>query len=72
MVLLVAFPQIQDQAEGHQPHFVLRHSQMRQTVIKQSGKQFLVCYPTATFFASFSLSIFRLVPLYIAWVIAAL
>lgn len=71
-VLLVALPQIHQQANGREPGFLLGAVQMHCTVIEKSGKQLFVAYPTSTFFESPSLSILRAVPLNIASVIAAL
>ena len=61
-VLPVAFPQIQQQAEGREPRFVHGKVKLGEPVIQQSGKQLLVAYlggsfyPTAAFFGSVSLS----------------
>lgn len=65
VILLMALPQIQQQTERHQPHFILRQMKVGKAVIEKSGKQFRIGYryPTCAFFASFSLSTFRLVPL---------
>ena len=65
VILLVALPQIQQQTKWHQPHLILRQMKVGKAVIKKSGKQFCIGnrYPTCAFFASFSLSTFRLVPL---------
>ena len=65
VILLVAFPQIQQQTKRHQPHLILRQMKVGKTVIEKPGKQFRIGdrYPTCAFFASFSLSTFRLVPL---------
>ncbi len=65
VILLMAFPQIQQQTKRHQPHLILRQMKVGKAVIEKPGKQLRIgdCYPTGTFFASFSLSTFRLVPL---------
>ena len=65
VILLVAFPQIQQQTKRHQPHFILAEMQVGKAVIEKPGKQLRIGdrYPTCAFFASFSLSTFRLVPL---------
>ena len=65
VILLVAFPQVEQQTEGHQPHLILRQMEMGKPVIEKPGKQLRIGdrYPTCAFFASFSLSTFRLVPL---------
>src|SRR5699024_10979723 len=70
--LLVALPQVQQQAEGQQHGFLRGKAQLGDTVIEKPGKQLGVCYPTSTFFESASLSIFRLVPLYMASMMASL
>ena len=51
--------------EGYQPHLILAEMQVGKTVIEKPGKQLRIGdrYPTCAFFASFSLSTFRLVPL---------
>ena len=46
--------------------------QLRRSVIKKPGEQFLVCYPTCAFFELFSLSTFRFVPLNMASMMADL
>lgn len=65
VILLVTLPQIQQQTKRHQPHLILAEMQVSKAVIKKPGKQLRIgdCYPTCAFFASFSLSTFRLVPL---------
>ena len=65
VILLMAFPQIQQQTKRHQPHLILRQMKVGKAVIEKSGKQLRIgnCYPTCAFFESFSLSTFRLVPL---------
>ena len=65
VILLVTLPQIQKQTKRHQPHLILRQMKVGKAVIEKSGKQLRIGdrYPTGTFFASFSLSTFRLVPL---------
>ena len=65
VILLMAFPQIQQQTKRHQPHLILAEMKVGKAVIKKPGKQFRIgdCYPTCAFFVSFSLSTFRLVPL---------
>ena len=65
VILLVAFPQIQQKSKRHQPHLILAEMQVGKAVIKKPGKQLRIGdrYPTCAFFASFSLSTFRLVPL---------
>ena len=65
VILLVAFPQVEQQAERHQPHLILAEMQVGKSVIEKPGKQLRIgdCYPTCAFFESFSLSTFRLVPL---------
>ena len=65
VILLMAFPQIQQQTKRHQPHFILRQMKVGKAVIEKPGEQLCVgdCYPTCTFFGFFSLSTFRLVPL---------
>ena len=70
--LLVALPQIQQQAEGQEHSFLRGKAQLGGAVIEKPGKQLGVCYPTSTFFESVSLSIFRLVPLYMASMMASL
>lgn len=73
-ILPVAFPQVEKQSERHQPDFIDGEMQLRQPEIEQSGKQFLIIYPTAPFFPELSSSLwmFRLVPLYSASVMAVL
>lgn len=61
-----------DTEAGHEPHLILRKVQMCKSVIKKSGKQLIVCYPTFVFFESNSLSIFLFVPLCIESIIAFL
>mgnify|MGYP007087572362 CR=1 FL=1 len=65
VILLVALPQVEQQTERHQPHFILAEMKVGKAVIKKPGKQLRIGdrYPTCAFFASFSLSTFRLVPL---------
>ena len=65
VILLVAFPQIQQKSKRHQPHLILRQMEVGKTVIKKPGKQLRIGdrYPTCAFFESFSLSTSRLVPL---------
>ena len=65
VILFVALPQIQQKSKRHQPHFILRQMKVGKAVIEKSGKQLRIGdrYPTGTFFESFSLSTFRLVPL---------
>ena len=63
IVLLMAFPQVKQKTERHQPHLVLREVQLSQTVIEKPGKQFFTAYSASAFFASGSLSMFRRVPL---------
>ena len=65
VILLMALPQIQQKSKRHQPHLILAEMQVGKTVIKKPGKQLRIGdrYPTCAFFASFSLSTFRLVPL---------
>ena len=65
VILLVAFPQIQQQPKRHQPHFILAEMKVGKAVIEKLGKQLRIGdrYPTCAFLASFSLSTFRLVPL---------
>ena len=65
VILFVAFPQIQQQTERHQPHFILAEMKVGKAVIKKPGKQLRIGdrYPTYAFFGSFSLSTLRLVPL---------
>ena len=70
--LLMAFPEIHKQTKRHEPHFILRETQMGHAVIQKPGKQLLVTYPAAVFFPSGSLSTFRLVPRYIASMMASL
>ncbi len=72
VVLLMAFPQIEEKAERHQPELVLRKVQLCDAKIEKPGKQLLIAYPTYTFFGSVSLSMLRLVPRNIASVIAVL
>ena len=71
-ILLMTFPQIQQQPERHEPYFFLRQTQMRETVIKQPGEKLLIAYPAVMFFTVSSLSIFRFVPRRSASVIADL
>lgn len=65
VILFVALPQIQQKSKRHQPHLILAEMQVGKAVIKKPGKQLRIGdrYPTGAFFASFSLSTFRLVPL---------
>src|SRR5699024_2849442 len=70
--LLMAFPEVHKQAKRHEPHFILRETQMGHAVIQKPGKQFFIAYPAAVFFPSGSLSTFRLVPRYIASMMASL
>ena len=70
--LPVAFPQVEEKTERRQPNLLGREMQLRRSVIKKPGEQFLVCYPTCAFFESFSLSTFRFVPLNMASMIAVL
>ena len=70
--LPVAFPKVEQIAERHQPHFVETEMQLCRSEIQQSGKYFLVTYPTVTFFELVSLSTLRLVPLNIASMMAFL
>lgn len=72
-ILLVAFPKIQKQANGRQPHLILRQMKVGEAVIQKPGKQFFIAYPTTLFFpVASSLWIFRLVPLYMASIMASL
>ena len=71
-VLLMAFPQVQKKSERHRPDLILRKMKLGEAVIKEPGKQLFVAYPAAGFFETSSLSMFLLVPLIIASVIAAL
>ena len=68
----MALPQIPQQAKGQEHGFLRGKPQLGGTVIEKPGKQLGVCYPTSTFFESVSLSIFRLVPLYMASMMASL
>ena len=61
--LLVALPQVEEQAKRHQPNFIPGEMELADAVIEKSGEQLLVCYPTCAFFVSGSLSTLRLVPL---------
>lgn len=70
--LLMAGPQIEQQPERRQPHLVLREAQLNDAVIKEPGKQLIVCYPATVFFPSSSLSTLRLVPRIMAFMIASL
>ena len=70
--LLMAFPEVHKQAERHEPHLILRETQMGHAVIQKPGKQFFIAYPAAVFFPSGSLSIFRFVPRYMASMMASL
>ena len=70
--LTMALPKVEQIAERHQPHFVKGNVQLCRSEIKQSGKEFLITYPTVTFFELFSLSTFRLVPLNMASMMAFL
>ena len=78
--LFVAGPQVQKQADGHEPEFLRAHTHLHRSVIKKSSKGFRVSlltqsvYSTCAFFkeVSSSLSTLRLVPLNIASVIAFL
>lgn len=63
VILLVAFPQVEEQTKRHRPKLLLRQVKLGDAVIEKPGKQFLVCYPTCAFFGSASLSILRFVPL---------
>ena len=72
VVLSMTFPQVKQEPKGHQPHLILRKIQMCKSVIKKSGKQLIVCYPTFVFFESDSLSIFLFVPFCIESIIALL
>ena len=47
-------------------------TQMGHAVIQKPGKQFFIAYPATVFFPSGSLSTFRLVPRYIASIMASL
>lgn len=68
----MAFPEIQQQAEGQEHGLLWGKSQLGGTVVEKPGKQFGVCYPTSPFFESVSLSMLRLAPLYIASMMASL
>ena len=68
----MALPQIQQQAKGQEHGFLRGKAQLGGAVIEKPGKQLGVCYPTCAFFESVSLSIFRLVPLYMASIMASL
>lgn len=65
VILLMAFPQIQQQTKRNQPHLILAEMKVGKAIIEKPGKQLRIGdrYPTCAFFASFSLSTFRLVPL---------
>ena len=66
-------PLIQEYANGHQPDIHLIPSKLCYTVIKKSGKQLLIAYPTCTFFDSGSSdSMYLFVSLNIASVMASL
>jgi len=62
-VLPVAFPQIEEQTKGHQPHLILRKMEWADAEIEKSGKQLFVIYPTCAFFALPSLTMLRFAPL---------
>lgn len=62
-VLLMAFPQIEQQSERHRPDLILGKMKLGEAVIKEPGKQLFVRYPTTAFFESPSLSTFLFVPL---------
>ena len=70
--LLIALPLVEQVTHGHQPNLLLRPVEQGHPVKDQSGKQFLIAYPTAAFFESSSDSTSRLVPLYIASMMAFL
>lgn len=72
VVLSMTFPQVEQKSERHQPHLILRKVQMCKSVIKKSGEQLIVRYPTFVFFESDALSIFLFVPLFIESIIAFL
>ena len=72
VILSMTFPQVKQKSKWHEPHLILRKVQMCKSVIKKSGKQLIVCYPTFVFFESNSLSIFLFVPLCIESIIAFL
>lgn len=70
--LPVQLPLIQQLAQRHQPHLGLRSVEQRYTIEDQPGKQSTVAYPAVPFFTgASSLKISRLVPRYIASIIAA-
>lgn len=68
----MTFKQVKEKSERHKPCFVNGQIQLDYTVIKKSGKELLVTYPTAVFFELSSLLMFRFVPLYIDSIIAVL
>src|SRR5699024_11785354 len=70
--LPVAFPQIHEQAKRYEPHLLHVQGEVGHAVIQKPGKQFFIAYPAAVFFPSGSLSTFRLVPRYIASMMASL
>lgn len=72
VILSMTFPQIKQKSKGHEPHLILQKIQMCKSVIKKSGEQFIVRYPTFVFFEVCSLSIFLFVPLCIESIIALL
>ena len=72
VVLSMTLPQIKQKSERHQPHLILRKIQMCKSVIKKSGEQLIVRYPTFVFFKSDSLSMFRFVPFCIETIIVFL
>lgn len=71
MELFVYLPLVQEVTERHEPNFHLRPSQQRHTVKDQPGKQLFIAYPAVVFFEPLpSLWISRLVPLYMAFMMA--
>ncbi len=72
LALAVAFPQVEQQTEGHQPEFLRGQMQHRHAEIQKPGEQLVVCYPACVFFPSSSLCTSRFVPRYMASVMAAL
>jgi hypothetical protein len=67
----MTFEQIHQIANRHQPDFFFSAIQLHRPKVNESGKEFLLTYPTASFFDS-SLSTFLLVPFNILAIIAFL
>ena len=72
VVLLVTLPLVEQMTDRHEPHLRLRPTEERNAVKNQSGKQLFIAYPTCAFFEFGSLSTSRLVPLYMASMMAFL